>query len=107
MRTAVWAGLAGVVALVVGSGVGAMAVVALRLDLWFDERKRPEDVVMVVVAARDLAAGHVITNEDLYAVQMPPRYVPEHADLDLPGTVGRGLTEDVLKDEFLREERLR
>lgn len=93
-----------------GFPVGAFAFWVLaawtRPDLRIEEWKRPEDKELVVVSARPLPAGHVIRDEDLYAVQVPTR-------LDLPGVfhdpadvIGARATEDLPADEFLRRERL-
>ena len=63
-------------------GAGSFSLVLLynlitSYQLKIDEAKRPEDTVMVIVAARDLYQGVTVTEEDLYAVQIPPKFLPE------------------------------
>lgn len=70
------------------------------------EAKRPVSKVYVAVAARDLYPGLPISDEDLYAVQMEPGYVPEGAFLDPTHVVGRIPRERVLANELVRGERL-
>ena len=53
-------------------GAGSFSLVMLyklitSYQMKIDEAKRPEDTVMVIVAARDLYQGVTITEEDLYA----------------------------------------
>jgi pilus assembly protein CpaB len=71
-----------------------------------DEAKRPEDTVMVIVAARDLYQGVTITEEDLYAVQIPLKYLPEGVFLSPEHVVGRIPRERILANEFVRADRL-
>ena len=71
-----------------------------------DEAKRPEDTVMVIVAARDLYQGVTVTEEDLYAVEIPPRYLPEGVFLSPDHVVGRIPRERILANEFVRANRL-
>ncbi|MEQ1503621.1 MAG: Flp pilus assembly protein CpaB [Myxococcota bacterium] len=75
-------------------------------QLKIDEAKRPEDTVMVIVAARDLYQGVTITEEDLYAVQIPPKYLPEGVFLSPEHVVGRIPRERILANEFVRADRL-
>lgn len=76
------------------------------------EAQRPEDTQYVIVAYADLFQGVTITEEDLYAIEIPPKYLylnggeesglfssPEHV-------VGRVPRERILANEFLREDRL-
>ena len=70
------------------------------------EAKKPEDTVMVIVAARDLYQGVTITEEDLYAVEIPPRYLPENVFLSPEHVVGRIPRERILANEFIRADRL-
>ncbi len=70
------------------------------------EAKKPEDTVMVIVAARDLYQGVTITEEDLYAVEIPPRYLPENTFLSPEHVVGRIPRERILANEFIRSDRL-
>lgn len=69
-----------------------------------DDASRPEDTVMVIVAARDLYAGVRITEEDLYAVEIPPRYLPTGVYLSPEEVVGKVPTSRGLANEFVRTE---
>jgi pilus assembly protein CpaB len=71
-----------------------------------DEARRPEDTVMVIVAARDLYQGVTITEEDLYAVEIPPKYLPDGVFLSPEHVVGRIPRERILANEFVRADRL-
>ncbi len=91
--------------------LGSVSLVALyklitNYQARIDEAKRPEDTVMVIVAARDLYQGVTITEEDLYAVQIPPRYLPEGVFLSPEHVVGRIPRERILANEFVRADRL-
>ena len=90
---------------------GAFALVAvLSLVRTYEdalmEAQRPEDHVMVVVAARDLHQGVTVTQEDLYAVQVPTRYLPEGVFLSPEHVVGRIPRERILANELVRGARL-
>jgi pilus assembly protein CpaB len=92
-------------------GAGSFSLVMLyklitSYQLRIDEAKRPEDTVMVIVAARDLYQGVTITEEDLYAVQIPPKYLPEGVFLSPEHVVGRIPRERILANEFVRADRL-
>ncbi len=71
-----------------------------------EEAKRPEDTVMVIVAAREMYPGVSITEDDLYAVEIAPRYLPEGVFLSPEHVVGRIPRERVLANEFIRSDRL-
>ena len=64
------------------------------------------ETVLVIVAARVIPAGATITEADLYAVEMKPRWVPENVHLNPAHSVGRTAGEDILQNELVREERL-
>jgi pilus assembly protein CpaB len=90
---------------------GSLALVALynlitSYQVKIDEAKRPEDKVMVIVAARDLYQGVTINEEDLYAVQIPPKYLPAGVFLSPEHVVGRIPRERILANEFVRADRL-
>ena len=97
----------GVVAVVLGSSA-LVAIVQLlgAYEALLTELKRPEDQVMVVVAARDLHQGVVVEEGDLYAVQIPPRYLPEGVFLSPEHVVGRIPKERILANELVRGDRL-
>jgi pilus assembly protein CpaB len=61
---------------------------------------------MVIVAARDLYQGLPITAEDLYAVQIAPKFLPEGVFLSPEHVVGRVPRERVLANDLVRGERL-
>ena len=90
---------------------GALAIMVLfnmirGYQVQIDEAKKPEDTVMVIVAARDLYQGVTITEEDLYMVDIPPRYLPENVFLSPEHVVGRIPRERILANEFIRADRL-
>lgn len=90
---------------------GCVALVGLyqlihSYQVRIDEARKPEDTVMVIVAARDLYQGVTITEEDLYAVDIPPRYLPDGVFLSPEHVVGRIPRERILANEFIRADRL-
>ena len=90
-------------------GSGSLVVLyqlITNYQMKIDEAKRPEDMVMVIVAARDLYQGVTITEDDLYAVQIEPRYLPEGVFLSPEHVVGRIPRERILANEFVRADRL-
>jgi pilus assembly protein CpaB len=96
-------------ALAIFAGSGSLVLLYKLItsyQLRIDEAKRPEDTVMVIVAARDLYQGVTITEEDLYAVQIPPKYLPEGVFLSPEHVVGRIPRERILQNEFVRADRL-
>jgi pilus assembly protein CpaB len=96
-------------ALAIGAGSFSLLMLYQLItsyQLRIDEAKRPEDTVMVIVAARDLYQGVTITEEDLYAVQIPPKYLPEGVFLSPEHVVGRIPRERILANEFVRADRL-
>ncbi len=95
--------------LAVAMGSGSLVVLyqlITQYQVKIDEAKRPEDMVMVIVAARDLYQGVTITEDDLYAVQIPPRFLPEGVFLSPEHVVGRIPRERILANEFVRADRL-
>jgi len=96
-------------ALAVLMGAGSLVALYQLITAYqaeIDEAKRPEDKVMVIVAARDLYQGVTITEEDLYAVQIPPRFLPDGIFLSPEHVVGRIPRERILANEFVRADRL-
>jgi pilus assembly protein CpaB len=71
-----------------------------------DEAKKPEDTVMAIVAARDLYPGVNITEDDLVAVEIPPRFLPGGVFLAPEHVVGQRPRERILANEFVRSSRL-
>lgn len=97
------------IALAIGAGSFSLVMLYQLItsyQLKIDEAKRPEDTVMVIVAARDLYQGVTITEDDLYAVQIPPKYLPEGVFLSPEHVVGRIPRERILANEFVRADRL-
>lgn len=66
----------------------------------------PEEAITVMVAAKDIAQGHTIGQEDLKLTQLPSDYVPDAVLRQYEEAIGRVPRERILKDEFIREERL-
>lgn len=90
---------------------GVLSIVVLyqlinHYQVQIAEAKKPEDTVMVIVAARDLYQGVTISEEDLYAVEIPPRFLPENVFLSPEHVVGRIPRERILANEFIRADRL-
>ncbi|MCB9673549.1 MAG: Flp pilus assembly protein CpaB [Alphaproteobacteria bacterium] len=99
------------VALLVAVVFGGIAVVSLfqlitSYQARIDEAKKPEDTVMVIVAARDLYPGVTITEDDLVAVEIPPRFLAGGVFLSPEHVVGQRPRERILANEFVRAERL-
>jgi pilus assembly protein CpaB len=103
--------LRALIALTIAVFMGGGAVVVLfqlitSYQARIDEAKKPEDTVMVIVAARDLYPGVTITEEDLVAVEIPPRFLPGGVYLSPEHVVGQRPRERVLANEFIRASRL-
>lgn len=109
------AGASGAVRAIVFTGValtfGVVGIIVLYMLInsyqqQIAEAKKPEDTVMVIVAARDLYQGVTIAEEDLYAVEIPPRFLPENVFLTPEHVLGRIPRERILANEFIRADRL-
>lgn len=102
-----WAAVALVMALTgaVSGRVGWAATAGF--DAALRESAYPEDTVMVIVAAHELEPGSVIEAEDLYAVQIPPRFLPPGVFLSPEHVVGRTPASPIYANELVRAERLR
>lgn len=96
-------------ALALGTGV-VLVVVLYQLITGYqtriEEARRPEDTVMVIVASKELYPGVTVAEEDLYAVEIPPRYLPDGVFLSPDHVVGRIPRERILANEFVRADRL-
>jgi len=95
----------------VAAVAGSTSLVALfhlisSYEQALEDQRQPEDTVMVMVAARDLYQGITITEEDLYAIEIPPRFLSEGVFLSPDHVVGRIPRERVLANEFVRSSRL-
>ena len=71
-----------------------------------EEAQKPEDTVMVMVAARDLYPGVTIHQDDLVALEIPPRFLPGGVYLTPEHVVGQRPRERILTNEFIRAGRL-
>lgn len=90
---------------------GALATIGLgavfqEYEAQMAAARRTPAKVYVAVAARDLYPGLPISDQDLYAVQMLPEYLPDGVFLDPEYVVGRIPRERVLANELVRNERL-
>jgi pilus assembly protein CpaB len=81
-------------------------VVLTRYQNDLIEAQMPEEVVQVMVAARDLYQGRTITQEDLTMTELPPTFVPDSVLRQPEQATGRVPRERILANEFIREERL-
>lgn len=70
------------------------------------DAEMPEETVQVMVAAMDLGQGRTIGPPDLALTELPPEYVPDSVLRQPEQAVGRVPRERILKNEFIREERL-
>ena len=106
---------------IVFTGIGLGALVVLGVGFYFmlqsyskqiTNANQREATTYVIVAYTDLYQGVTIMEKDLFAVEIPPKYLyqqggaesglfnsPEHV-------VGRIPRERILANEFIREERL-
>lgn len=62
--------------------------------------------VSVVVAARDLSAGTIVTRSDVELAEWPARRLPDGYSGDVGAVVGRGVIATVLRNEPLLDSRL-
>ena len=96
--------------LIVSLVAAMVAVVVIRAVLQsYQAQLQDVDVVMderVIVAAHDLEQGRVIRADDLVDAFLPPDYVPNNAILERSSVVGRTARERILRQEFVRQERL-
>jgi Flp pilus assembly protein CpaB len=86
---------------------GAGLCLAGTLGLAEIQRRGDEDdTLMVLVARRDLHPGVPITEDDLYAVPMSARSLPDGVFIAPTHALGRVPRERILADELVRAERL-
>ncbi|MCB9673548.1 MAG: Flp pilus assembly protein CpaB [Alphaproteobacteria bacterium] len=106
-RSSAKAAVALTVALTLG-GVASAALLALfsTYEERIESARRPEDRVMVMVAARDLYPGVPITVDDLVAVELAPRLLPSGVYLTPEHLLGQRPKERILANEFVRSDRL-
>lgn len=71
-----------------------------------DEARRPPDTAEAIIANRDLFQGVKITDEDLAAVEVPTKYLPNGIFVAAEHVIGRVPRERILVNEFIRDERL-
>ncbi len=97
--------------LLVSLAAAAVAVVVVFLVIssyqqQIMDAEKVDDTVLVMVAARDLYQGVTIEEGDLEMRHLPPTFVPNSVLRQREQAVGRVPRERILKDEFIREERL-
>ena len=97
--------------LLISLAAAAMAVVVVFLVISSYQQQivaaeKKDDTVLVMVAARDLYQGITIEDGDLEMRHLPPTFVPNSVLRQREQAVGRVPRERILKDEFIREERL-
>ncbi len=66
----------------------------------------PVQPVTALVVARDLPAGHTLTEDDVFEVPVLPSYLPDGTVVDPDAAVGRRLATSVLLNEWLLVRRL-
>ena len=100
------------------AGVTGVAAVVILYQLFttyqarIQEASKEEETRWVIVAASDLYQGVAIREEDIYAVKIPPRFLPldgrdQAGIFGTPeGVIGRYPRERILSNEFIREDRL-
>jgi pilus assembly protein CpaB len=92
------------------ASVVASIVIYTVLNTYQEElviiQEQEEETIEVMVAALDLHQGKTITATDLAMKTLPPDYVPDSVLRQFEQAIGRVPRERVLKDEFIREERL-
>ena len=96
-------------ALALLAGIAALVILSQLFSQYeaeISQAKQEEDKVMVIVAASDLYPGVTITEQDLYMVSIPPRFVPDQIFFRPEHVVGRIPRERILENEFIRNERL-
>ncbi len=101
------AAMAGVGALV--STVVAVATLDRLItdyESQLDRMSTEPDRVRVAVASKDLYQGVPIADDDLYTVEVEPRYLPEGSYMGAEYLVGRIPRERILADEVVRSARL-
>ena len=90
-------------------GAGACVGLFVVLDDYqqrLTESRQPEDTVMAIVAARELYPGIPISEDDLIAIELPPRLLPEGVFLTPEHVVGQRPKERILANELVRSDRL-
>lgn len=95
------------IALLMASGA-AYGLYALIQDYeaQLTEARQREQNVPVVIAARVLAQGGTLMQDDLTIFEVPPHFVPATTFSRAEDAYGRVPKERILKHEYLREERL-
>jgi pilus assembly protein CpaB len=70
------------------------------------EAQKPEETMMVIVAAGELYPGVTITEQDIVGVEVPKKYLPGDVFNSPELVVGRIPRERILANEFIRPGRL-
>jgi pilus assembly protein CpaB len=97
--------------LFISFGAAAVASVVIYFVISSYQRElvdatMPDETVQVMVAAQDIGPGKTIVPDDLAMTELPPEYVPDSVLRQPEQAVGRVPRERILKNEFIREERL-
>jgi pilus assembly protein CpaB len=95
-----------VLALVSGGIAGYAALQVVRQRAPVAETAEPRTSQQVVVAARDLAVGALLGEEDVRTVEWPGNAVPAGFATSIPDVVGRGLITSVRLNEPLLEGKM-
>jgi pilus assembly protein CpaB len=103
MRALIFLGLA-----VIAGGAATIMVwqMVTSYKMQIEEAHKPEETVMVIVAAGDLFPGVSIAEGDIVGVEVPKKYVPTDAFTSPELVVGRIPRERILANEFVRPSRL-
>jgi len=95
-----------VLALVSGGIAGYAALQVVRQQPREAETAQPRSSQQVVVAARDLAVGSLLGEEDVRTVEWPGNAIPAGFATSIPDVVGRGLMTPVKMNEPLLEGKM-
>ncbi|MEQ1504314.1 MAG: Flp pilus assembly protein CpaB [Myxococcota bacterium] len=103
--------LRALVFLIISFGAALVASVVIFVVISSYQRElqtvsKPDEVVEVMRAKRDIWQGKTIDTEDLETVALPIDYVPDSVLRTQDQAVGRVPRERILAFEFIREERL-
>ncbi len=93
-------------ALVSGGIAGYAALQVVRQQAPVTDAAEPASSQVVVVAARDLAVGALLGEEDVRTVEWPGNAIPVGYATSVPDVVGRGLIQAVKLNEPLLEGKL-
>jgi hypothetical protein len=102
-----WLGVVLGVAAVLLVGAGVVFYQVLQdYQAQLANAQSPEDTVLVLHASRTIPAGQVITEADLFMVEMSPDLVPDQAFRAPEAVVGRVAKSQLFSNEMIRVERV-